>query len=158
MDKGLVSFVQKMRVQYERLLSSDPTRYNVPKIAAATSMDAFDDALIAPMFDFKNSSHYYREASAANTLTQIAIPYLFIHAANDPIVPGDLVFRHTDFSTEATPHSPSLLCHARTSAGAHSMDFPTGLLPFISCESSWGARASEDFFAIARLYSNCTKR
>ncbi len=147
MDSGLVKFVQKMRSEYEHLLASDP-KYDIEAIKEAKTMDAFDNALIAPMFDFANSSEYYRWSSAGLFLANIKIPVLIMHAANDDIVPGRAVARSTDYATH------DLVVHCMLEDGAHSMDFPTGFLMWMGGESgathSWSALAAEDFFAVVR--------
>ena len=127
MDSGLVKFVQKMRSEYEHLLASDP-KYDIEAIKEAKTMDAFDNALIAPMFDFANSSEYYRWSSAGLFLANIKIPVLIMHAANDDIVPGRAVARSTDYSTH------DLVVHCMLEDGAHSMDFPTGFLMWMGGE------------------------
>ena len=136
-DRGLVSFDQKLRIEYEHLLLEHSPPLDLERLRSAKTMDAFDDALIAPMFGFSNSSDYYRYASSGLHLDSISIPTLFLHAKNDGIVPGHVV-RLANF--RSNPH----LVHAMLNEGAHSMDFPEGWRA-----KPWAPRAIAEFFRLA---------
>ena len=47
----------------------------------------FDDAVVAPVFGYRDAEDYYQRASALNTVAQISIPTLIIAAQDDTFVP-----------------------------------------------------------------------
>lgn len=51
----------------------------------------WDSEVIAPVFGFANAWDYYERCSAANTLSTLAVPALYVGARNDPMVPFDTV-------------------------------------------------------------------
>jgi predicted alpha/beta-fold hydrolase len=131
-DPALVQSVQRVRASIEHVLKTD-TRYNLQHIAEAKTMAEFDDRAIAPMFDFACASDYYRHSSSGLFLSSIRTPTLFLHADNDPIVPG--IYIQMD-NFRSNPHIMSVM----TQEGAHSMDWPDTLL------RPWSASAIGHFF------------
>jgi len=47
---------------------------------------AFDQAVTAPVFGYKDVWDYYERASSTNKLPDIKTPLLVLHALDDPIV------------------------------------------------------------------------
>ncbi len=131
-DPALVQSVQRVRASIEHVLKTD-TRYNLQHISEAKTMAEFDDRVIAPMFDFACASDYYRNSSSGLFLSSIRTPTLFLHADNDPIVPG--IYIQMD-NFRSNPHIMSVM----TQEGAHSMDWPDTLL------RPWSASAIGHFF------------
>ncbi len=86
-DPYLVAMVQRVRVQHEKVLSTHP-RLDLARIAQAKTMAEFDHQAIAPMFGFGCGSDYYRASACGLYLASIRRPTLFLHAYNDPIIPG----------------------------------------------------------------------
>jgi predicted alpha/beta-fold hydrolase len=101
---------------------------------SVSTMSRFDRYAIAPQMGLTCSSEYYRVASSGLWLSHIRVPTIFVHARNDPIVPGDLI-RTDDF--KANPNLFSCI----TQEGGHSMDWPCGIF----CEKSWSAGVVERF-------------
>ncbi len=61
------------------------------------TMNAFDDAVTAPLHGFRDAQDYYRRSSARRFLAGIAVPTLILHARDDPLMseavipaPGEL--------------------------------------------------------------------
>lgn len=131
MDPILVGSVQNVRQEIEEVLREHP-EIDLVQVAKATTMHEFDDAAIAPMFSFACASDYYRESSAGLHLSSIRRPVLFIHANNDPIIPGYMI-KMDNF--RSSPFLISLM----TEEGGHSMDWPTADL------SSWSAKVIGTF-------------
>lgn len=50
------------------------------------SIRAFDDQVVAPLFDYRDADDYYYRASAARVLAQVRIPSLILHAEDDPFI------------------------------------------------------------------------
>lgn len=86
------------------------------------SMIDLDNRFIAPMFNFSCASEYYRASSSGNYLPYIRRPTLFVHARNDPIVPGELV-RRDDFTSVSNNYMVSVM----SEEGGHSMDLNRGI-------------------------------
>jgi len=54
----------------------------------ARTIRDFDDAVVAPLFGFRNARDYYTRVSAQDVLHRIAVPTLILHAEDDPLVPA----------------------------------------------------------------------
>jgi len=130
---ALVSNLQGVRDTVERQLELDE-KFDLELIRQAKTIRDFDDAAIAPMFDFSCASDYYRYSSSGLFLHRIQTPVLFLHADNDPIIPGSEI--HMDNFTR----NPFLI-NCMTSEGGHSMDWPLG-----GKLRSWSAQVVADYF------------
>jgi len=133
MDPVLVSNVQKVRLEYTEILK-DFEEIDLEHVAKAKTMSEFDHRIIAPMFGFSCVSDYYRSSSAGNMLSQIRRPCLFLHAENDPIVPGKYI-RMDNF--RVNPY----LIHCMTREGGHSMSWPMGY----NARASWMSKVVSEF-------------
>ena len=120
----LVPSVQAVMREYLPVLRTAKVALNLEAASAATSMEAFDDAAIAPMMGCASADQYYDEASCAHVLRDVRVPLLFLSALNDPIAPADTV--DTTPFVDATTSSPAPLLLAITRAGGHSMGWPEG--------------------------------
>jgi len=54
------------------------------KLAAVATIEAFDDALQAPLNGFEGADDYYEKCMALRFLERVPVPTLLIHARNDP--------------------------------------------------------------------------
>ena len=63
------------------------TREERAAIAAARTVYAFDDGYVAPHHGFADAMDYYTRSSAQRFLPSVAVPFLAIHAADDPWIP-----------------------------------------------------------------------
>eukprot|EP00755_Sulcionema_specki_P032317 Sspe_Gene.98481::Locus_71897_Transcript_1_6_Confidence_0.400_Length_1285::g.98481::m.98481 len=141
LDPILVKSVHKVLESIEEVIQSHPD-INVVKARTARNMLEFDGAAIAPMMGFTCASEYYRNSASGLHLPNIRVPTLFLHAWNDPIVPGKLIHRD-DF--EANPFLLSVM----TRDGGHSMDWPTGLRM-----SPWSPRVVREFIEAILTHHN----
>ena len=57
------------------------------KMFAARTLPEYDDALTAPLHNFRDKEHYWADSSAYPRLKDISVPTLLLHARNDPILP-----------------------------------------------------------------------
>ncbi len=57
--------------------------------STVSSVLAFDEQVIAPVFGFRDAADYYARVSCLPLLNRIEIPSLAIHAANDPWIPAE---------------------------------------------------------------------
>jgi len=92
--------------------------------ASATSMAAFDGAVIAPMMGCDSATDYYTQASSGPLLTRARVPMLFVSARNDPVAPADVVDSRPFGARGGSEAAPLLL--AVTREGGHSMTWPEG--------------------------------
>jgi predicted alpha/beta-fold hydrolase len=64
----------------------NPAGIDADRVRASKIPRDFDQAVVAPMFDYRSAWDYYHDASTARFLAdRIAIPYLGISADDDPI-------------------------------------------------------------------------
>jgi predicted alpha/beta-fold hydrolase len=95
---------------------------DIDHIREADCMSDFDHRANAPMFGFKCASDYYRYASSSLKLSEIRRPMIFVHAWQDPIIPGEII-RTDNFTTNP------FLVHAMTASGGREfccVDMNTG--------------------------------
>jgi predicted alpha/beta-fold hydrolase len=57
-------------------------------IAAARSVYAFDDGFVAPRHGFRDAHDYYARCSGMRFLDHVAVPFLALHADDDPWIPA----------------------------------------------------------------------
>lgn len=69
-------------------------------IAAARSIQEFDDRFVAPYFGFRGAADYYAQNSSARFLRSIKLPTLVIHAMDDPWIPAKC-YRSIDWAALA---------------------------------------------------------
>jgi predicted alpha/beta-fold hydrolase len=63
-----------------------PDRFRAYPLVSIRSIREFDDRVTARYFGFAGAEDYYRRASAAQVIEQIAAPTLVIHALDDPFI------------------------------------------------------------------------
>jgi uncharacterized protein len=59
--------------------------------ARIRSIREWDERVVAPRHGFASAADYYAKVSAGNTLSQIIVPTLILHAHHDPMVPLEAV-------------------------------------------------------------------
>lgn len=87
---------------------------DVDRALGARTVRDFDAAVIVPMFGYEDVFHYYRDASSARLLDDVAVPLLMVSAADDPIcdVRG--------LPSRKVKHNPNLIACV-TEEGGHLM-------------------------------------
>jgi uncharacterized protein len=88
-----------------------PGTIDLPKLAAARTLKAFDDLFTAPVHGFRDAEDYWRSCSALNFLDRIQVPTLVINALNDPFLDGPC------FPYAATRRNPMLFLETPRSGG-----------------------------------------
>lgn len=99
---------------------SFPEHFNIPSIRRAYSIQAFDDAVTAPMFGYRNALDYWQRASSKPLLARIEVPTLLLNARNDPFMPAAALPRLDEVSPAVTLEQPE--------EGGH-VGFPSGPFP-----------------------------
>lgn len=97
-SKSYHSFLSAEETSYYQAMDRPPFphRQRPPNVRAAmraTNMRAFDANFTVPAFGYKDARDYYRRASSASAVARIRVPFLAVHARNDPIVFDDAVPR-----------------------------------------------------------------
>ncbi len=71
-------------------------------VRAAKTLREFDDALTAPLHDFRDAADYYARSSSGPRIPEIRVPTLLLHAEDDPFLPFEAV------PTEAMGRNPAI--------------------------------------------------
>jgi hypothetical protein len=83
-------FVRNLRRRTRRKMAQHPERYAMIRVGAlgrARTIRQFDDAVVAPVFGYRDAEDYYQHATALNSVAQISIPTLILAAQDDTFVP-----------------------------------------------------------------------
>jgi len=78
----LIGLAGRMRRKAELF----PDRFRAYPLASIRSIREFDDRVTARYFGFDSAEDYYRKASAALVIEEIAVPTLVMHALDDPFI------------------------------------------------------------------------
>jgi len=113
-----------------------PGRLDLPAIRAATTFEAFDDRVTAPLHGFAGARDYWARCSAGAFLAGVRRPLLALAAGDDPMVPRDAL------PCEAARHNPLVRLEVAP-AGGH-VGFVEGL-PWRP--GFWAERTAADFLA-----------
>jgi predicted alpha/beta-fold hydrolase len=79
-------FMMRLRARFRAKAKVFPDHFDVNRLKGVNSLRAFDDKVTAYYCGFTGAVDYYARASATNTVEQIAVPGLIVHAASDPFV------------------------------------------------------------------------
>ena len=80
-------FLHTMVPKALRKLEQHPGLFDRALLLRATSLEAFDDCITAPLHGFANARDYYERSSAGRRLHKLRVPTLVLNARNDPFVP-----------------------------------------------------------------------
>ncbi len=84
------NFVLNLKRRTRRKAAQFPERYAVVRsdgLRRVRTVRQFDDAVVAPVFGYRDAEDYYQQASALNTIAQISVSTLIIAAQDDTFVP-----------------------------------------------------------------------
>jgi predicted alpha/beta-fold hydrolase len=76
------------------------------RMAAASTLRAFDDAVTAPLHGFRDVDDYWTRASAKPVLGGVRVPTLMLNALNDPFLPAIALPGPSAVSSAVTLHYP----------------------------------------------------
>jgi predicted alpha/beta-fold hydrolase len=79
-------FMVKLRSRFRAKTKLFPGHFDAARLEGVRSLRQFDDRITAFYCGFNGAVDYYARASATNTVEQIAVPGLILHAASDPFV------------------------------------------------------------------------
>lgn len=66
----------------------DHAHFDLESLSRFGSVRHFDSTVVAPMHGFDSVDRYWGEASAGPFLAKVRVPAIFVHADDDPMVPG----------------------------------------------------------------------
>jgi predicted alpha/beta-fold hydrolase len=102
-----------------RVAERRETPVSAREAARIRSIRDWDERVVAPRHGFSSAADYYAKVSAGNTLEQITVPTLILHARHDPMVPPEAV----ESALRSAPPSVTAIVWSR---GGH-LGFPAGL-------------------------------
>lgn len=79
-------FLLQLFRRFRRKARLFPGKFDTLRLRGISSLRLFDDRITAHYCGFAGADDYYARAAASNVVTQIAVPALIIHAANDPFI------------------------------------------------------------------------
>ncbi len=80
-------FLRSLKAKAIAKARCHPGALDVQRIAAARGIEAYDDAVTAPLHGWSSAAAYYAACSSAPVLGRIARPTLLLSAIDDPLVP-----------------------------------------------------------------------
>ena len=125
------NFMRTLKRKALAMAKRHPDKLNLQRIAAARTLDDFDEALTAPLHGFEGVADYRRRASPRPWLCKIETPTLLLNALNDSLVPAAFL----PGVEEASP----FLFFERPEKGGHA-GFPT------AGDTPWMPQRVLDFF------------
>ena len=81
-------FLRSMKPKAMAKWAQFPGLFDRERLLAARDLYEFDNVFTAPLHGFRDTSDYWRRASARPLLSRIRIPALLVNARNDPFVPA----------------------------------------------------------------------
>jgi len=84
-----LNFMRTLKPKALAMARRHPGKLHLQHIAAARTLDDFDNALTAPLHGFEDVADYRRRASSRPWLGSIETPTLLLNALNDPLVPAE---------------------------------------------------------------------
>ncbi|MCK6425778.1 MAG: alpha/beta fold hydrolase [Burkholderiaceae bacterium] len=81
-------FLRTMKAKARAKLRQYPGLFDLQRLQAAASLEAFDDVFTAPLHGFAGVADYWQRASAAPHLERLRLPSLLLNPRNDPFVPA----------------------------------------------------------------------
>jgi len=82
-------FLQTLKPKCEAKLKQFPGLFDAEAMRTARNLHDFDNAVTAPLHDFRDADDYWNRASAKHVLNDITVPTLVLNALNDPFLPGE---------------------------------------------------------------------
>lgn len=76
--RGLMARYRRKAALFPEVYAADP--------GPIRSLREFDDKIVARYFNYKNAEDYYSRAGAANVVSKIKVPTLFLHSNDDPFI------------------------------------------------------------------------
>lgn len=136
-SRSMGSNMKKLFEMHVDQISKNPT-IDVQKVRSARYLHEFDRDVQGPTWGYPTEGAYYRDASSNDSLLAIRIPFLALHARDDPIAADEALPRN-----EVQQNPYGVLC--ATSLGGHLSWFELG-------GGRWFARVVRIRFRLLRSF------
>lgn len=80
-------FLRSLKGKAEAKLRRHPGAIDAVRMRAARGIEAFDDAVTAPLHGFSSAGAYYAQSSSGPSIARIRRPTLLVSSRDDPLVP-----------------------------------------------------------------------
>ncbi|CAM9872711.1 unnamed protein product, partial [Discosporangium mesarthrocarpum] len=83
------NFLKSLLPKMQRKAVTNPELAEIvdlDRVQKATTIGEFDDAVIAPIYGFKDFQDYYRKTQSGPRLSEVRVPLLAVQARNDPFM------------------------------------------------------------------------
>lgn len=104
-------FLRTLRRKALEKLRRYPALFDIAALERARTLEAFDDAVTAPVHGFASAHEYYDQSSALRWLPGVRIPTLLLSAIDDPFLPStvledvrDVAMQNAALQLEFTEH------------------------------------------------------
>jgi predicted alpha/beta-fold hydrolase len=102
-------FLKKLKRKAARLALHHDSRIDLERVRAARTLNDFDNAVIAPLFGFRDADDYYAQSSSGRYLADIRRPTFILRALDDPFfdpddIPLAVIAANPYLSAEFPPH------------------------------------------------------
>lgn len=139
-SRAMGTSMKKLFEMHVEQISKNPG-IDVEKVRGLRYLHEFDREVQGPTWGYPTEGAYYRDASSSDSVLAIRIPFLALHARDDPIAAAEALPRH---EVEKNPYA--VLC--TTSLGGHLSWFEIG-------GGRWFAKVVSCLF-LSTLDQSCT--
>lgn len=115
-----MSFLKTLKKKALQKLEQYPGLFDRDAMLACRTMYEYDNVVTAPLHGFRNTEHYWTEATTRPLLPDIVVPTLVLNARNDPFLPSTALPTRAEVSPAIELDQPE--------AGGHA-GFMTGPFP-----------------------------
>jgi predicted alpha/beta-fold hydrolase len=132
------TLAHQLREEAQKRLERFPDAVKPSAVESVNSIRAFDQYMVIDYYGFASVAEYYQKTSGLYLLEAIALPYLVIYAADDPLFEPELI-PELERRTSGNPYAHLIL----TSQGGHVSHITTP------------TRAEDEFWGLNRLLEFC---
>ncbi|HEY9633149.1 MAG TPA: alpha/beta fold hydrolase [Coleofasciculaceae cyanobacterium] len=132
------TLARQLRMEAEKRLERFPEAIKPGAVERVNSIRTFDEYMVIDYYGFASVTDYYQKTSALYLLDTLALPYLVIYAADDPMFDPELL-PELEQRTSCNPYAQLIL----TPQGGHVAHISTA------------SNQEDEFWALNRLLEFC---
>ena len=99
-------FLQTLKAKSAAKLARFPGSFDGTAMHAARNLYEFDNVVTAPLHGFRDTNHYWSDASSKPWLAAVRVPTLVLNAKNDPFLPREALPAPSQVSSAITLEQP----------------------------------------------------